>query len=180
MGNQSNKGGMVGAQLACSLPSLPSICPTSLLPLFPIDPNRAPGVRKGVANILTAATRGHNFQDSPPHLVCEGHPAKVEFCQPPKLFGPHLTFTECHWGRLRGLTVLRPGRAGGRASWWCRGGALEAEEGRGRAGPSLPQVALSLSLSVALHFRGLHVKTRPICCARLILYRWRSFYMTGI
>ena len=167
MANQSNKGGMVGAQLACSLPSLPSICPTSLLPLFPIDPNRAPGVRKGVANILTAATRGHNFQDSPPHLVCEGHPAKVEFCQPPKLFGPHLTFTECHWGRLRGLTVLRPGRAGGRASWWCRGGALEAEEGRGRAGPSRPQVALSLS--VALHFRGLHVKTRPICCARLIL-----------
>ena len=47
---------------------------------------------------------------------------------------------------------------------WCPGG-----RGGPRAGRPVSTPGSSLSLSIALHFRRLHVETRPLCCARLIL-----------
>ena len=81
---------------------------------------------------------------------------KVELCHS-QSFGPHLTFTECHWGRLRGLTVraavLPAGGAVSRVEWW-----RPRRAGGGRAGPSHPQVA-KLSPPSPISFR-LH---REIC-----------------
>ena len=156
--------------LRAALHLLPSICPR---PPSTVS-NRSQSCtgctqasKPGRGNPISAAHTWSLFPPSP----CSSpgfwgsSGQKVELCHS-QSFGPHLTFTECHWGRLRGLTV--------RAAVLPAGGAVssrvvEAEKGRWRAGRPVSSPGSQALSSLSNLFPTAPRNLSPVCCARPIL-----------
>ena len=120
----------------------PSICRPPSFPSFQSIPivHRVYATQ-GRGKYLASSHTWSHLPRTPSSPGLWGSSGQSRVLSTPDTFWASLNLHRVSLGPAPGPYCASAGAGGGGASWWCRGGAVEAEKGRGRAGPSRPQVA---------------------------------------